>query len=160
VAHLLKPVEALAVEIDELGLDPDRISLEQLALIGDVHLRRHGGDAAPLDHVEAELDRLISGVETLVERLQVIGDVHMPVAVDPFRTDVEVVAHERGGDSPQDVVWAGVIRHGRSFSRRTMRAGRRAVKRRRKDGRASGSTAGSGASRAVYNLSNPVKTLT
>ena len=89
-------MHALDVEAQQPGGDADGIAQQELALIGDVHLGGEGGAPGHSHMLRREPDLLIDLVEGLVEGLQISGDVHMAVDVDPFGRNGHLIADKRG----------------------------------------------------------------
>src|SRR6185312_1138524 len=83
VVHALNEVHALGIEIDQLGGDAQAVALLYLALVGDMHLGGEGGDARSPYGLAVDAHRQVEFVQSEVERLDVIGNIHVAVVVDP-----------------------------------------------------------------------------
>jgi hypothetical protein len=84
------------------GGDAEGIALQELALVGDMHLGGEGGAPGHPHMLRRQPDKLIDLVEGLVEGLQIAGDVHMAIDVDPFGRNGHLIADKGCRD---DAIW-------------------------------------------------------
>ena len=87
VEHAQKVVDPLVIEIEKLRANPERFALSKLALIGEPILEREHRSRSSSHGLLAQTELFEPAIRRAIERHVVIGDVHVPVVVDPRRLD-------------------------------------------------------------------------
>ncbi len=96
VIHLVIGEKPLGIEIEQARPEQQGIALHHFAPIGHVHIDDEGRTGVTQLVGGIEPDIVEKSIRRMVEGQDVIGDVHMPVVVDPFGQNGRAVQFEGG----------------------------------------------------------------